>query len=600
MSANTFTLCFGLLAVGLVSACGSGSETTTPINAQEIIEPDSVSNDESANGSTEQTGQESGVVQVESAPDQSDPNETNSGESSNGETVENVVQDANTDSQSELTVANTRSVSFGTAKLLVDLVPNGGSYPAKFHRSGDNLYFSTVDTDPRFANCSFHWANLNDSHKSVGFNLVAVHHETGVVAMNKKIMTLGDFAEEPNDTCAGFNGTIMDVYKQSWITPLSATGEQQFLLHFSHTALGPNQVWKTDGSEPNTSLLATGQVAEQLILKGNKVFIVNHDGLFVSDSLSGERRKLFESDGPFFFSDVKHIVRSSERQATFEIRVGLNRFQIWTYDLDTDEWEKKFNIKPDDNIYVHYETLMVDGQTLLSLGGNVTENRETSVGISSNYGDVTSFEIITDSAPAISNSDLSDGSTFYNEGNKYRLNYSTTDFSVEPPVTSISSYHAEQIETLFSIPEANVLNRKIITGHNGLIYVSGTKVRGINSDYRESLELWSYNPQTEQLVELSGDDWYAIILNHPTLDDGFTFRFLNTPDGLIFVNLQEDTGRELWFTDGTLEGTRQLADINPGPGDSDPRNFYYSGDAIYFSANDGTHDREPWMIEISR
>jgi len=32
----------------------------------------------------------------------------------------------------------------------------------------------------------------------------------------------------------------------------------------------------------------------------------------------------------------------------------------------------------------------------------------------------------------------------------------------------------------------------------------------------------------------------------------------------------------------------------------DPQNIYYSGDAVYFSANDGTHGVEPWMIPISR
>ena len=618
MNANNFTLCFWLLIVGLVSACSSGSDTSEPVNtpanapnnepgnAQETVEADSLSNDDPVIASTQQTDEESVVVQVESdpaesAPDPSNPELPDPELPDNSETVESVVQDANTDSQRELTVANNQSVTFGTAKLLVDLVPNGGSYPAKFHLSGDRLYFSTVDTDPRFANCAYHWKDLDDDDKSIQFNLVTAHPETGVVAMNRKIMTLGDFAEEPNYACAGYNGTIMQVYAQTWITPPSATGEQQFILHFDHPSLGPDRLWKTDGNAANTSLLANGQVEERLIFEGDKVFIVSPDGLSVSDTLTGNRRLLFESDDDYFFSDIKQIERSSARQATFEIRVGQNRYQIWTYDLDTDVWEKKFNIKPDESIYRHDETLMVEGETLLSRGDYAADGfYMTTLGISGNYGDVTSFENITGPAPLASNSNLSDGNTSFNESNKYRLSYSTIDSSVEPRVTSIWSYSDAQIEKLFSIPDSALANRQVITGYGGLIYVTGTKQTGSGSEYRLSLELWSYNPQTEQLVELSGDDWSAVIYAHSTLDDGYVFRYLNTPDGLLFVNLQQNTGRELWYTDGTSEGTRLLADINPGPGDSDPRNFYYGGDAIYFSANDGVHDREPWMIPISR
>ena len=650
VSTNTFTLLFWLLVVGLVSACGSSSDATSPVSSpvdnQQTVESEPPSNDDPVAGNTEETGGDPGTVEVN--PDQSDtvesdtvesavvesdpvesdvvesnPVESNPIESNNGETGESVVQDANnnssdgsaetsavepqndagqanTDSQQEPVIADNRQVNFGTAKLLVNLVPNGGSYPAKFHRSGDRLYFSTVDTDPRFANCSYHWHRLGDEDRNIGFNLVATDPVTGAVAMNRQIMTLGDFAEEPNNACAGYNGSIMQVFEQTWITPQSATGEQQLVLHFDSYSLGPDRIWVTDGSEANTSLLATGQVEEKLFIEGDKVFIVGEDGLFVSDTLTGERRTLYEADSTFFFVGVKRIVRSPARQATFEIRVGQNRFQVWTYDLDTGEWEKKFNIKPDSNLYLHHETLMVDGQTLISAGQNVIDSYRSVLGISSNFGDVTSFEILTNSAPAISNSDLSGGNALSDRVNRDQLFYRTRDNSVEPGITSIWRYREQQVENFFSMSEPGLQNMKIIAGYDDRIYVAGTKEFGQGTEYRMSLELWSYDPQTEQLVKLSNDDWSAVIFDHPTLDDGYVFRYVNTPDGLAFVNLTEDSGRELWFTDGTAEGTRQLADINPGNGDSDPRNFYYSGDAIYFSANDGTHDREPWMIEISR
>jgi len=638
MTTSTFTRCVWLLSVGLMSACGSGGDTPSAINTQETVEADSSSNDDALTGSAQETGGNSVAVEpVESDPVESgtvetdtvetDIVESNTIESDTVATDESVPQDAvnisdegttesanpqndseqaSTDTQQEPTPADTavsdgedsiadiQGVNFGSARLLVDLVPNGDSYPAKFHRAGDKLYFSTVDTDPRFASCASHWSNLSEEDKSVSFNLVAVYPESGQVVMNKQFMTLGDFAEDANNACAGFNGSIMQVFEQIWKTTETPTGEQQFVLYFDSPNLGPDQVWTTDGSEANTSLTETGQIEDPLIFEGDKIFFVESDGLSVSNTISGERRRLFDGD-PYFSTNIKQIARSPERQATFEIRVGNYRSQIWTYDLDTDEWVKTFTIKPDDFIYQHHETVLVNGQTLLGTGYDTNESNWV-LGLSSTFGDVTSFEILTNLVPTISNNDLSGASDSSSGNNNDRLYFSTIDFSAEPRVTSIWRYSDARIQNLFSISDSEIENKTLIPGHDGHIYFTATT----NSLQGYRLQLWSYNPQTDHLVKLSGDDWFAFIFDHPAYDEGYTFRYLNTPDGLVFINLTEDSGRELWFTDGTPEGTRQLADINPGAGDSDPLNFYYTEDAIYFSANDGTHGREPWMIPISR
>jgi ELWxxDGT repeat protein len=59
----------------------------------------------------------------------------------------------------------------------------------------------------------------------------------------------------------------------------------------------------------------------------------------------------------------------------------------------------------------------------------------------------------------------------------------------------------------------------------------------------------------------------------------------------------EDTGRELWQSDGTPGGTKLVADIHPGPGDSHPAELTPVGRALYFSADDGTRGRELWKRE---
>ncbi|RMG45411.1 MAG: hypothetical protein D6718_07605 [Acidobacteria bacterium] len=57
------------------------------------------------------------------------------------------------------------------------------------------------------------------------------------------------------------------------------------------------------------------------------------------------------------------------------------------------------------------------------------------------------------------------------------------------------------------------------------------------------------------------------------------------------------TGRELWVTDGTPEGTRLVKDIDPGEASSSPAGFALAGGLVLFSADDGTHGREPWVTD---
>jgi len=57
-------------------------------------------------------------------------------------------------------------------------------------------------------------------------------------------------------------------------------------------------------------------------------------------------------------------------------------------------------------------------------------------------------------------------------------------------------------------------------------------------------------------------------------------------------------GREPWISDGTIEGTRILQDISPA-GASYPREFTVIGELVFFAAEDGTHGRELWALSLS-
>lgn len=66
---------------------------------------------------------------------------------------------------------------------------------------------------------------------------------------------------------------------------------------------------------------------------------------------------------------------------------------------------------------------------------------------------------------------------------------------------------------------------------------------------------------------------------------------------LFFAAWDAEHGHELWTSDGTVEGTRLLADILPGPSGSFPSDLTEVGNVLMFSASDGLHGAEPWTSD---
>lgn len=66
---------------------------------------------------------------------------------------------------------------------------------------------------------------------------------------------------------------------------------------------------------------------------------------------------------------------------------------------------------------------------------------------------------------------------------------------------------------------------------------------------------------------------------------------------LFFAAWDAEHGHEIWTSDGTVEGTRLLADILPGPSGSFPSSLTEVGNVLMFSASDGLHGVEPWTSD---
>ncbi len=76
-------------------------------------------------------------------------------------------------------------------------------------------------------------------------------------------------------------------------------------------------------------------------------------------------------------------------------------------------------------------------------------------------------------------------------------------------------------------------------------------------------------------------------------------RLVAVGERLYFTAVSPATGEELWWSDGTAEGTQLLADIYPGSRGSGPRELTAvaapGGNALVFAADDGVHGHELWV-----
>ena len=83
----------------------------------------------------------------------------------------------------------------------------------------------------------------------------------------------------------------------------------------------------------------------------------------------------------------------------------------------------------------------------------------------------------------------------------------------------------------------------------------------------------------------------------PGAGDGAPTELIVFKDRLYFTADDGANGSELWVTDGTEDGTELFADVNPGAGAGNPLSKTIVGDHLVFTATDGTNGSEPWITD---
>lgn len=69
--------------------------------------------------------------------------------------------------------------------------------------------------------------------------------------------------------------------------------------------------------------------------------------------------------------------------------------------------------------------------------------------------------------------------------------------------------------------------------------------------------------------------------------------------GIVCRMFEPSSGAEAWFSDGSSAGTRLIRDLAPGARSSRPGSFARLGTRLLWSADDGEHGREPFVMPIA-
>jgi len=109
------------------------------------------------------------------------------------------------------------------------------------------------------------------------------------------------------------------------------------------------------------------------------------------------------------------------------------------------------------------------------------------------------------------------------------------------------------------------------------------------------IELWKTDGTVQGTVILKDIN--------PGVDSSSPGPFIQAQGMLYFAAESADYGRELWRTDSTSSGTVMVYDIATGTSDSNPATFGVAGQTLFFSAtdqveDDNKHGRELWALPL--
>ena len=343
------------------------------------------------------------------------------------------------------------------------------------------------------------------------------------------------------------------------------------------------ELWVSDGTTAGTQLLADinphndgnfspGSYPEDLTSFKNQLYFSASDGengseLWVSDGTTAGTQLLadiYPGQNNYPIGRTYNIYSSSPRgfveannRLYFRASNGEQNYEPWVTDGTTAGTQLLADIVPG-----QYEDSFpkdfVEFNNRLYFTASTNENgRELWV----SDGTTAGTQLLTDIAP---------GSTYHQEGAYYGLGYYG-----EPYYTQNSSDPRELIEV------------------DGKLFFTA-------DDGDHGIELW-VSDGTAEGTQLVTDINLSIYGNGNYEIGSRPYELTEFNGKLYFTANDGESGRELYVSDGTAEGTQLVADINPDigsyPSGSHPSYFTELNGKLYFTANDGEHGNELWVTD---
>lgn len=163
---------------------------------------------------------------------------------------------------------------------------------------------------------------------------------------------------------------------------------------------------------------------------------------------------------------------------------------------------------------------------------------------------------------------------------------------------------------LFSLHDGNILYGEELWSSNGTV-AGTTIVKDINAGTNSS-NPYNYIDNKNQFAVYNGKAYFnaydgsstKIFVSDGTNAGTIAVSSLSasyiypTPFGLFFSAYSNIYGSELYKSNGTAAGTNLVADIYAGGNSSNPNNFYYDKNLLYFTATNATNGTEIFVMKL--
>ena len=330
------------------------------------------------------------------------------------------------------------------------------------------------------------------------------------------------------------------------------------------------ELWKTDGTESGTIRITDINPDEESgLLPNGNIVALNNKLYFYADN-GAEGAELWESDGTnggtMQVKDINNGIGNSANTGILFLFNNAIYFAAHNGSLDFELWTSDGTNAGTSLLKDIYASGSANPSNFIEFNSKLYFTANTASGgrLYMSDGSEPGTTIVSSSASYPSNMVASGSHLFFKSGSDLWK----TD-GVSTSALGISGY-----------PNS-------LTDHNGTLYFS-TNVGGLG------YELWKTDGVNYSIVKdiIPGSNQSSNI-NEIISFGGY----------LLFGAGDNSQNKELWISDGTETGTNLFQDINPsteqyGNG-SDPKNFFVQGNTLYFSANDGATNIEPWTLNTN-